>query len=92
MAKVLEYADFSRKFVGVINKAKEACTNRGQEETDHIVEANEMVVIGSGAEREMPSFNFWRRNQQGSEAEVDFVFNHNHKVIPVEVKSGLIGN
>ncbi len=35
--------------------------------------------------------HFWRRNQQGSEAEVDFVFNHNHKVIPVEVKSGLIG-
>jgi DNA-damage-inducible protein D len=60
LAKVLEYADFSRNFVGVINKAKEACTNSGQEETDHVVEANEMVVIGSGAERDMPSFKMSR--------------------------------
>lgn len=35
--------------------------------------------------------HFWRRNKQGSEAEVDFVFNYNDKIIPIEVKSGLIG-
>ncbi len=59
LAKVLDYADF-RNFIGVINKAKEACVNSGQEITDHSVEANEMVSIGSGAEREMPSYKMSR--------------------------------
>jgi DNA-damage-inducible protein D len=59
LAKVLEYTDF-RNFTGVINKAKEACVNSGQEVSNHSVEANEMVSIGSGAEREMPSFKFSR--------------------------------
>jgi DNA-damage-inducible protein D len=59
LAKVLEYTDF-RNFTGVIKKAKEACVNSGQEVSNHSVEANEMVSIGSGAEREMPSFKFSR--------------------------------
>ncbi len=59
LAKVLDYTDF-RNFTGVINKAKEACINSGQKITDHSVEANEMVSIGSGAEREMPSFKLSR--------------------------------
>jgi uncharacterized protein len=37
------------------------------------------------------SIHFWRRNQQGSEAEVDFVFHYKNQIIPIEVKSGLIG-
>ncbi len=35
--------------------------------------------------------HFWRRNKEGSDAEVDFVFPFKGKVIPVEVKSGVIG-
>lgn len=35
--------------------------------------------------------HFWRRNKQGSEAEVDFVYVFKNKLIPVEVKSGTIG-
>lgn len=35
--------------------------------------------------------HFWRRNKQGSEAEVDFVFPYKNKIIPIEVKSGVIG-
>ncbi|MDO5663982.1 MAG: AAA family ATPase [Bacteroidia bacterium] len=31
---------------------------------------------------------FWRRDKAGSEAEVDFVFPFNGKLIPIEVKSG----
>ena len=58
-AKALEYSDF-RNFIGVVNKAIEACNKSGQQVADHIVEANEMVSIGSGAEREMPSFKFSR--------------------------------
>jgi len=32
--------------------------------------------------------NFWVRNAQGSEAEIDFIIQHDSQVIPIEVKSG----
>lgn len=59
LAKVLEYADY-RNFHSVINKAKEACVNSGQPLENHVVEINEMVAIGSGAERPMPSYKLSR--------------------------------
>jgi predicted AAA+ superfamily ATPase len=31
---------------------------------------------------------FWRRDKEGSEAEVDFVYKYNSMAIPIEVKSG----
>jgi len=55
LAKALEYTDF-RNFKAVVNKAKEACLNSGQPIENHLVDFNEMVSIGSGAERELPSF------------------------------------
>lgn len=59
LAKVLEYADY-RNFHSVINKAKEACVNSGQPLENHVVEINDMVAIGSGAERPMPSYKLSR--------------------------------
>ena len=59
MAKVLEYNDF-RNFLNVISKAKEACNNSEHNIYDHFVEINEMVVIGSGAERSLPSVKLSR--------------------------------
>lgn len=59
LSKVLDYTDF-RNFSSVIGKAIEACRNSGYNPLEHIVEANEMVSIGSGAEREMPSYNLSR--------------------------------
>ena len=59
LAKALEYTDF-RNFLSVIEKAKEACKNSGQEVENHLVEFNEMVSIGSGAEREMNSYKLSR--------------------------------
>jgi DNA-damage-inducible protein D len=50
LAKVLEYADY-RKFLNVIDKAKIACENSGEVVHNHFVHTDEMVVIGSGAER-----------------------------------------
>lgn len=50
LARVLEYTDY-RNFNAVIRKAKEACRVSGQAETDHFVDTNEMVAIGSGAQR-----------------------------------------
>lgn len=59
LAKVLEYSDF-RNFSSVIAKAIEACKNSGQPVENHLVEFNEMVGIGSGAEREMQSYKLSR--------------------------------
>jgi DNA-damage-inducible protein D len=55
LAKVLDYTDY-RNFVTVIEKAKKACEVSGQQVADHLVEVNEMVPIGSGAQREMDSY------------------------------------
>jgi DNA-damage-inducible protein D len=59
LSKVLEYTDF-RNFLAVINKAKEACKNSGQPIENHLVDFNEMVSIGSGAERKMESVKLSR--------------------------------
>ena len=50
MAKVLEYLEF-RNFKPVIDKAKEACSNSGQDILNHFVQFHDMVKIGSGAAR-----------------------------------------
>ncbi len=60
LAKILEYTDFSRNFVGVINKAIEACANSGQEVSEHLVKANEVLEAGQGAKHTYPSFKFSR--------------------------------
>ena len=59
LSKILEYTDF-RNFLTVINKAKEACKNSGQPVENHLVDFNEMVSIGSGAERKMESVKLSR--------------------------------
>ncbi len=55
LAKILDYKDF-RNFQKVIEKAKIACENSGENVSDHIGEITEMVEIGSGASREMNSY------------------------------------
>ena len=52
LARVLEYTDF-RNFTAVITKAREACAKSGHAVADHIVDINDMVNIGSGAQREV---------------------------------------
>ena len=42
-----------QNFTKVIDKAKEACVNVGQNVEDHFIGVNKMVVIGSGAERQI---------------------------------------
>jgi DNA-damage-inducible protein D len=53
--KILNYAEY-RNFLPVIEKAKRACDNSGQLVTDHFVEMHEMIEIGKGGKREMPSY------------------------------------
>lgn len=50
LGKILEYSDY-RKFLNVIEKAKIACENSGEVIHNHFVHMDEMVQIGSGAER-----------------------------------------
>ncbi len=54
LAKVLDYSEY-RNFQPVVEKARKACANSGQQVEDHFVDMHEMVEIGSGAKREMPS-------------------------------------
>jgi DNA-damage-inducible protein D len=59
LGRVLEYTDF-RNFLKVIDKAKEACKNSRQGVLNHFVDLNEMVSIGLGAERPVPSMKLSR--------------------------------
>jgi DNA-damage-inducible protein D len=59
LARVLEYTDF-RNFTSVIAKAREACASSGHAVSDHFVEFNEMVSIGSGAQRELQDWKLSR--------------------------------
>ncbi|MBU2554195.1 MAG: DNA damage-inducible protein D [Bacteroidetes bacterium] len=52
LSKILEYSEY-RHFKPVIEKAKEACVNSGQEIENHFEDFLEMVKIGSGAKRPM---------------------------------------
>lgn len=52
LARVLEYREF-RNLSAAIAKAREACTQSGHAVSDHFVLINEMVGIGSGAQREL---------------------------------------
>lgn len=57
--KILEYNEY-RNFLPVVEKAKLACKNSGQDIEDHFVDINEMVAIGSGAERPVDSVKLSR--------------------------------
>ena len=39
----------------------------------------------------LSNLNFWIREKKGSSAEIDYIVNHQSKLIPIEVKSGKIG-
>ena len=39
-----------------------------------------------------PALHWWRREQRNAAAEIDFVFAHGARVVPVEVKAGAAGS
>ena len=59
LQQVLDYKEW-RKFEGVINKAKIACEGSKIRVSDHFVDADKMVSIGSGAIREQKNYKLTR--------------------------------
>lgn len=53
-ARVLGYADY-RNFEQVIDKARIACFNSGQRVEDHFVDITDMIGIGKGGQRPVPT-------------------------------------
>lgn len=49
---LLDYTDW-RNFLQVIEKAKKACVNSGQNIVDHFVDVNKMVKLGLGSQRQI---------------------------------------
>ncbi|OEF97361.1 DNA damage-inducible protein D [Desulfuribacillus alkaliarsenatis] len=52
LQEILEYTEW-RNFLKVIDKAKSACINSENDISDHFVDVNNMVQLGSGAKREV---------------------------------------
>jgi DNA-damage-inducible protein D len=50
LSRALEYHEY-RNILAAIARAKEACANSGENVDNHFVDFNEMVFIGSGAQR-----------------------------------------
>lgn len=59
LSKALEYSEY-RHFMSVIERAKEACVNSGQQINNHFEDILEMVNIGSGAQRKIESVKLSR--------------------------------
>jgi DNA-damage-inducible protein D len=59
LQEVLGYTEW-RNFLKILEKAKLACENTGVAVSDHFVEVNKMVQLGSGAERNVDDFALTR--------------------------------
>ena len=59
LQQIFSYTDW-RNFLKAINKAKDACKNSGEVVHNHFVEANKMVKLGSGSEREVADIGLTR--------------------------------
>lgn len=75
---IFNYADW-RNFIKVIEKAKNACINSGAEVSDHFVDVNKMVDLGSGSRRDIEDIALTRyacylvaQNGDSAKSEVAF--------------------
>jgi len=64
LSKVLEYSEY-RHFLPVIERAKEACVNSGQQVADHFEDILEMITLGNGAVEPMDYAIFQNHGYMG---------------------------
>ncbi|HQO21015.1 MAG TPA: hypothetical protein PLA03_11720 [Acidobacteriota bacterium] len=60
---LLDYGDW-RNFLNVIEKAKTACEKTGQPTSDHYVDVNKMIELGSGSKRKVDYIMYKRKQQK----------------------------
>lgn len=65
LAPLLDYRDW-RNFQKVLARATQACEASNQAASDHFVETTKMVVLGSGAQRELEDVHLSRYACYGS--------------------------
>jgi DNA-damage-inducible protein D len=78
LQSIFNYTDW-RNFLKVIDKAKESCKNSHNAVTDHFVEVNKMVDLGSGSQREIEDIALTRYAcyliaQNGNSAKAEIAF------------------
>lgn len=78
LMEIFNYSEW-RNFIKVVDKAKKACGNSGAEISDHFVDINKMVEVGSGAQRSLEDIALTRyacylvaQNGDSSKSEVAF--------------------
>lgn len=59
LCSILGYSEYG-KFIPAIRRAKESCKNSGQKPSDHFAHVSDMVLVGSGAERQLDNFHLSR--------------------------------
>lgn len=79
----------------------------GSTEYGELQKIDELIFVNNGAVAEQvvgqllrtinpfyiePALYYWHRDEEGSNAEIDYVIQHENRVIPIEVKAGSAGS
>lgn len=99
-------AEIQDKYLKIIFLDVGLCSNMLGISLDNLISIKDIDLINKGAISEQvvgqilrtvapfyiePSLYYWHRDEKGSNAEIDYIIQHQNKVVPIEVKSGSTG-